>query len=294
MQSAEREQGLLQLRTLLAQHQQSVTRLPKLAAEFQVLLASTDAVDYAALADNMRAALVQANGFLLALDLAPIDHPDQPELISLGQNLCPLVNSASIAALSAKFQHACELATQATRAAQAERTRLAQALAQSQAAEAKRQAVEVAHAQALANRRAQARVLGFIDNGDGTVTDTHSHLMWKQCAEGQSGEECLGRVGEFSWDVSMQIPKTLNQRGGFAGYHNWRVPSKDELASLVMDGRTSPAICTEAFPNASDQAFWSSSPRGDYHAWCVYFGGGGVSSYGRVNALAVRLVRIAE
>ena len=131
-------------------------------------------------------------------------------------------------------------------------------------------------------------------NGDGTVTDTHTGLMWKQCAEGQSGPDCKGSAGEFNWDVAMQIPKTLNQRGGFAGCHDWRLPTKDELASLVMHGRSNPVICTEAFPNAPSNVFWSSSPGGDSSAWRVYFGNGHVYGSSRSVAWAVRLVRASQ
>ena len=134
----------------------------------------------------------------------------------------------------------------------------------------------------------------FVDNGDGTVTDTNTKLMWKQCAEGQNGPDCQGESKTFTWDIAMQIPKMLNQRGGFAGYHDWRLPTKTELVSLVVRERTHPAICTEAFPNASSNAFWSSSPSVDYDAWYVHFIGGDVGNNNRGHAFAVRLVRASQ
>jgi len=149
--------------------------------------------------------------------------------------------------------------------------------------------------QKIAQRMEAAKALGYVDNGDGTVTDTRTGLMWKQCLEGQSGADCEGTAGQFNWDDAMKIPQRLNQRGGFSGYHDWRVPTRDELKSLVRHGRTSPAICTEAFPNAPDSYVWSGSPNASNasFAWCVYFGDGyyycdcGLRSYN----YGVRLVR---
>lgn len=126
LQAAERDLGLVQLRTLYTQNLQSLVRLPRLAAELQAMLATTDAVDYAALADQMQLVLNQANDFLLAIDLAPIDYPDQPELVTLGKNLCPLVNSSSMASLSVKFQQARDAAAQASKAQVQETKRLAE------------------------------------------------------------------------------------------------------------------------------------------------------------------------
>ena len=92
----------------------------------------------------------------------------------------------------------------------------------------------------------------------------------------------------------MSLPVQLNQRGGFAGYTNWRLPTAQELHSLVrMDER--PTICSEAFPNTPVDMFWSSTPVevGDKEVWNVYFGSGSMGSNDRDNSYAVRLVRTA-
>ena len=140
-----------------------------------------------------------------------------------------------------------------------------------------------------------AKTTDYVDHGDGTVTDARTGLMWKQCLEGQGGADCEGRAGKFNWDTAMKIPQTVNQRG-FAGYHDWRVPTRDELESLVMHERTNPAICTEAFPNTPSSGIWSGSRNayGTGFAWVVLFYYG-LSSYsygdgGRTD-FGVRLVR---
>ncbi len=294
LQAAEREQGLIQLRTLLAQHRHNLARLPRLAAELQTLLNSTETLDHAALASNLQTVLGQANEFLLAVDLAPVDHPEQPELAALGDKLLPLVSSSTVAALSARFAQARDGAAQAAQAARQAQAQAEKAEKAQQAQAAAERARQAAAQQAIADRRAAALALGFVDHGDGTVTDTHHKLMWKQCAEGQTGLACEGEPATFNWDVAMEIPKTLNLRGGFAGHQDWRLSSKDELASLVMHGRTNPAMCTEAFPNAPSTWFWSSSPSVSRDAWGVHFDDGSVDYHYRSGAFAVRLVRASQ
>ena len=137
-----------------------------------------------------------------------------------------------------------------------------------------------------------AKALGYVDNGNGTVTDTRTGLMWKQYLEGQSGADCEGTVGKFNWDTAMKIPQTLNQHG-FAGYHDWRIPTRDELESLVMPECANPAICTEAFPNALASYVWSCS-LGTYcasDAWFIDFDSGRADLGGCRYGLGVRLVR---
>lgn len=58
----------------------------------------------------------------------------------------------------------------------------------------------------------------YIDNGDGTITDLHTGLMWTQ----NPGEK-------VSWDVAMTTADALS----FAGYDDWRVPTIKELYSLI-------------------------------------------------------------
>ena len=139
-----------------------------------------------------------------------------------------------------------------------------------------------------------AKTTDYVDHGDGTVTDTRTGLMWKQCLEGQSGADCEGTAGLFNWDDAMKTPQTVNQHGGFAGYNDWRLPTKKELESLVMHERTGPAIYTEAFPNAPASGVWSDSRNADDigFAWVVYFNHDAFSySVIRDLSYVVRLVR---
>ncbi len=62
----------------------------------------------------------------------------------------------------------------------------------------------------------------FQDNDDGTVTDRATRLMWQK---GHSPE--YGR-----WEDAKLYIEKLNQER-FAGYSDWRLPTIEELASII-------------------------------------------------------------
>ena len=130
----------------------------------------------------------------------------------------------------------------------------------------------------------------YIDEGDGTVTDSRTGLMWKQCAEGLSGANCqTGSAQGFTWANAL----THAEASTFAGYTDWRLPNVKELSSLVEDCRVSPSINTNLFPNTPSSYFWSGSPyaSGSNRAWIVYFNGGDAYHLNRSGSSRVRLVR---
>ncbi len=138
----------------------------------------------------------------------------------------------------------------------------------------------------------------YTDNGDGTVTDKATGLMWKQCSEGQSttNSACdTGALATYTWQGALQQAEALNSGGGFAGYTDWRLPNRNELASLVERQCWSPAINTNLFPGTGwFSAYWSSSPSASSSgsAWFVNFYDGEVLSYYKSSArYVVRLVR---
>jgi hypothetical protein len=62
----------------------------------------------------------------------------------------------------------------------------------------------------------------FVDNGDGTITDRATGLMWEQ----------KGSKKEKSGYYAKKHIKTLNKKK-FAGYDDWRIPTIEELYSLL-------------------------------------------------------------
>ena len=104
----------------------------------------------------------------------------------------------------------------------------------------------------------------FTDNGDGTVTDSNTGLMWQQ-----------GEAGSMNWEDAITCCEGLS----LAGYTDWRLPNIKELESITDDSLYNPAIDTNYFPDVYTSSYWSSTTHaGDSSdAWCVYFYDGSVS-----------------
>ncbi len=139
----------------------------------------------------------------------------------------------------------------------------------------------------------------FTDNGDGTVTDTVTGLMWDKCSQGQSGAPCAGVASKMIWSAALTASVAANT-ANYKGYSDWRLPNKNEMDSLTDRSRaTFPPIDPIAFPAAvSDSSYWSSTNNADQTAVLDMSYAWSVSSNGRVsmelkdtNNFAVRLVR---
>lgn len=136
----------------------------------------------------------------------------------------------------------------------------------------------------------------LVDNGDGTIKDTLTGLMWKKCSEGQTGLDCSGDAAGFTLKEALNNVQSLNKRGGFAGHKDWRVPNIKELFSIVEKNCANPAINVRFFPNtpfsSSVSSYLTSSPvAGKFHStWSVYFSYGDVFDIAHEKQ-AVRLVR---
>jgi hypothetical protein len=129
----------------------------------------------------------------------------------------------------------------------------------------------------------------YIDHGNGTVTHTPTGLTWKRCAEGQSwtGSTCSGTASAYTWDAARLLTST------FAEQTDWRLPTEEELLSLVDYTLLSPAISVNLFPNTPSTYFWSTSAYASYssYAWLVAFSVGYAGSAGKDVVSQVRLVR---
>jgi len=85
----------------------------------------------------------------------------------------------------------------------------------------------------------------FTDNGDGTVTDNTTGLMWQKQDDGE----------QRTWKEAMAYAKAL----ALAGHTDWRLPTVAELVGIVDYRRHSPAIDTAVFPGTASSGYWSSS-----------------------------------
>jgi hypothetical protein len=142
----------------------------------------------------------------------------------------------------------------------------------------------------------------YVDNGDGTITDTKTGLMWEKLADDGSIHD---KDNTYSWSGAFVRAATLNSGGGFAGHTDWRVPNRAELESLVSLGAFSPAVSpafnTGCAPSCTvltcsctvSPYYWSSSTYQDYpaYAWGVGFLDGSVNAGYKPYDGSVRAVR---
>ena len=130
----------------------------------------------------------------------------------------------------------------------------------------------------------------FVDNGDGTVTDTSTGLMWDQCTWGQTSASggCTGGGTAMDWDTAMALVTT-----GHRGYSDWRVPGLAELQSLLKAGATNPAIDAAAFPATLSTRYWTPTHDPSY-VWIVDFDYGSPYATYETNTYYVRLVRSGQ
>jgi len=119
----------------------------------------------------------------------------------------------------------------------------------------------------------------YTDNGDGTVTDNLTGLMWQQAVP----------TTTYTWaNAATYCSTTLT----LASHSDWRLPSVVELTSIVDFG-SSPAVNSTYFPSTPASWFWSSSPLAgsSSYAWYVDFGRGYTSYYDVSSTNYVRCVR---
>ncbi len=125
--------------------------------------------------------------------------------------------------------------------------------------------------------RADAPV-GRYTIANGIVTDTKTLLTWQQTISASS----------YTWSNAQSYCTGLNLNGT-----GWRVPSMNELQTIVDETKTNPPIDPTAFPSTPVASFWTSSPlagSGSF-AWLVNFNNGDTVYSGVANAFRIRCVR---
>jgi hypothetical protein len=109
----------------------------------------------------------------------------------------------------------------------------------------------------------------FHDNGNGTITDNLTGLMWTKNAN-LSGST-------MTWYQAIDFCNNLTQ----GGYSDWRLPNVTELESLINDDEANSAVWlnNQGFTNVQSYYYWSSTTSASYPnvAWVVYMYYGNVS-----------------
>jgi hypothetical protein len=105
----------------------------------------------------------------------------------------------------------------------------------------------------------------LLDNGDGTITDRATGLMWTKADSGRT----------MDWHAALAYAEALE----WAGYDNWRLPNAKELQSIVDYTRAPHALGPQARGPAinpifdltdTESWFWTSTTHGDNNRHAVY------------------------
>ena len=157
----------------------------------------------------------------------------------------------------------------------------------------------------------------YVDNGDGTISDNETGLMWAKKSDDGSIHDMDNR---YTWGVLTISPyppigtafavylALLNGSAGgacFAGHCDWRLPTIEELQGLVVWSAASTTIdpifkspctpgCTVTECSCTQSSFyWSASTEQSFPtvAWYVFFGSGHNSVFDKTGDYHVRAVR---
>ena len=134
----------------------------------------------------------------------------------------------------------------------------------------------------------------FVDNGDGTVTDHKTKLMWMQ-------EDSYNIFRRFLvYGAAKKLIAKMNDES-FAGYSDWRLPSKEEAQSLyyqekeksIQDKYEMALYIDPVFSEGCGYDTWTSNSRGRITAYVFSFasGTGGHKEVDDTLDTSVRLVR---
>ncbi len=137
----------------------------------------------------------------------------------------------------------------------------------------------------------------YADNGDGTITDTKTGLMWMK-------EDSYLRTEHWlNWKESGDYVSKLNIVA-YAGYIDWQLPSLDQLRTLYESdkvnskqlGREMKIHIDPIFEKNGAGASWSSETNGTWNAFGIVFNTGGRFSAAQKSRSrkAVRPVRIIK
>jgi hypothetical protein len=104
---------------------------------------------------------------------------------------------------------------------------------------------------------------------DGAVYDSRTKLTW----------QLVVSTTPVGWAAARDYCHELDLAGG-----GWRLPSVNELQTLIDESANDPAIDLDAFPGTPSEYFWTSSilPHFESFVWTVYFGYG-LSTFFDVN-----------
>ncbi len=117
----------------------------------------------------------------------------------------------------------------------------------------------------------------FKDNEDGTITDHATGLMWQRSDS--------DKIMNY-WDAKAYIDELNHKK--FAGYSDWRLPTVDELKSLITKNKQSNNLYIYPIFNGGYLSFWTADQHVSGNAWSFNFN---TRKFGDANLLALFYVR---
>ena len=131
-----------------------------------------------------------------------------------------------------------------------------------------------------------------VKTNDGGVHDKDKLAQWG--GDTAIGKNAASQFGTYYDDADWNDLITVGNAGsGLCGNTGWRMPTREELRSIVHYGKVNPSIDSHYFPNTVSGFYWSASPYADDSsvAWRLSFSRGyDVANY-RFDPRRVRLVR---
>jgi hypothetical protein len=132
----------------------------------------------------------------------------------------------------------------------------------------------------------------FLVRPDGTALDRRTGLSWQRCPLGTALEDdrCIpvpGHLQTLTWSQALAAARMLDEGGGFAGHRDWRLPSQNELLSIIEARWREPRVVERVFPVTAPEPFLASSVYAAVEtlSWEAH------SRRGASPAMRVRLVR---
>lgn len=131
----------------------------------------------------------------------------------------------------------------------------------------------------------------FLDNGDGTVSDTETGLMWLQdgsCLGQEPWQNALDAIKAFNQD-----PESFGCQNLTASHPDWSLPNRLEMHSLIDHQADLPALSPDSHLTGIQPWYWTSTnviSRSD-HAYEVQMGTGDVLSSPKQNIRGIMAVR---
>jgi len=131
----------------------------------------------------------------------------------------------------------------------------------------------------------------YLDNGDGTVTDRATALVWQKCSMGQNNDAtCTGTATMDTWANAVAYCNGL-----VLGGRTWRLANINELLSITdytVAANPAPAINTTVFPATVAGIYWSSTSNKFTagNSWAISFLFGGTTSATQATTYYARCV----